>query len=520
MNPSAMLTRLFRQRRDWLPMLLALLACFALMWPLQLFTPMHSDDYAYTHKGITWAATWKHYTSWSGRLVADFLSSAVLILRNHAFSATFNTLAFVALMFVLWWLPRFDSSRPMPSSSVSGSTYSTPSRPWRAVQTFALLFMLYWLGNPALGEINFWIVGSANYVWTNVLHMLFLGLFLREALEAPEPTTTQQLNSRWPARSTLTLLLAPIAGCTNENTSISTLMLMGLICLHVLIVRNEWHWRTFNWKLPAYGLAFTLGTAALIFAPGNAVRKQIFIKWNKLGWEDRALVHFTERAPLALHHLGLVLLTALVLLFVVQKARAQEPNKQNALAWLFMLAAVFSLAIMVASPILPQRSLAGTLMYLLLAISCVLVWWEKNGSEHEGGITRRVQSALNAFTAALALVFALSYGLMQRAYHQIAQQNEVRQQIIHEGMARRDALIYIPTFHWLPLLRGEAEHFTEFFNDEMVSWVEGTHSYIQQFEVTGPYSTEAEARAMLSPEQLSMQKTRQEAAQAVVKRPR
>lgn len=511
MNPFAVLARLFDERKGWLLMLLALLACFALMWPLQLFTPMHSDDYAYTHKGISWAATWKHYTSWSGRLVADFLSSGVLILRNHAFSATFNTLAFVALMFVIWWLPRFDASTPTSNAS---------TKPWRAVQTFALLFMLYWLGNPALGEINFWLVGSANYVWTNVLHMLFLGLFLREALEAPKRTTIQQFTSRWPVRSVLTLLLAPIAGCTNENTSLSTLMLMGLICLYVLIVRNGWRWRTFNWKLPAYGLGFVLGTAALIFAPGNAVRKQIFIKWNKLGWEDRALLHFTERAPLALHHLGLVLLTALVLLFVVQKARTQEPNKQNALAWLFMLAAVFSLAIMVASPILPQRSLAGTLVYLLLAISCVLVWWEKNGSQDTGAIARRAQSALNAFTVVLALVFALSYGLMQRAYHQVAQQNEVRQQIIHEGMARRTALIYIPTFHWLPLLRGEAEHFTEFFNDEMVSWVEGTHSYIQQFEVTGPYSTEAEARAMLSPEQQALQQARQEAAQAVVKRPR
>lgn len=513
MSPLPPPARLIHERKAWVPMLLALLACFALMLPLQLFTPMHSDDYAYTHKGITWAATWKHYTSWSGRLVADFLSSAVLGPRSHAFAATFNTLAFVALIFLLWWLPRFEFSRP----SYSTSAFKRSSRSGKAVRACVLLLLLYWLGNPALGEINFWIAGSANYVWTNALHLLFLGLFLREALEVsaaqqPDP------GRRWSARSALTLLLAPIAGCTNENTSLTTLLLMGLVCLHVLLVRHEGRWRVFNWKLPAYALAFALGTAALLLAPGNAVRQQIFIKWNKLGWDDRALLHFTERVPLALHHLGLVLLTALVLLLIAQRVRPAQTGKHRVLSWLFMLAATFSLAIMVASPVLPQRSLAGTQIYLLLAISALLVSWETQG--HEGGITPRLHKALNVFTAALALVFALSYGLMLRAYHQVAQQNAVRQQMIHEGMARGDVYIFIPKFHWLPLLRDESEPFTEFFNDEMMSWYKGTWAAIRQFEVSGPYSTVEQARAMLSPAQLARQQATEAWGRDIRKRPR
>ncbi|MDF3823139.1 DUF6056 family protein, partial [Leptospira sp. 96542] len=134
----------------------------------------------------------------------------------------------------------------------------------------------------------------------------------------------------------------------------------------------------------------------------------------------------------------------------------------TALSWLFMLAAVFSLAVMVASPVLPQRSLAGTQMYLLLAVSGLLVAWHQSGDD-AGTTPRRLRRALNACTLALALVFALSYGLMLRAYHQVAQQNTVRQQLIHEGMARGDVYIFIPKYHWLPLLRDESEHFNEFY---------------------------------------------------------
>jgi hypothetical protein len=295
-------------------------------------------------------------------------------------------------------------------------------------------------------------------------------------------------------------------------------MLMGLVGLHVLLVRDGGRWRAWHGKLVAYGLAFALGVAALLLAPGNAVRQQIFIKWNKLGWDERFLLHFTERVPLALHDLGLVLLTALVLLLIAHGARTARVWRHGALIWLFMLAATFSLAIMVASPVLPQRSLAGTQMYLLLAISGLLVSWETK--ESEGGITRRLRHGLHVFTAALALVFALSYGLMLRAYHQVAQQNAVRQQIIHEGMARGDVYIFIPKFHWLPLLRDESEHFTEFFNDEMMSWYEGTWAAIRQFDVSGPYSTIAQARAMLSPEEQAEQQAMEAWGRDIRKRPR
>lgn len=124
---------------------------------------------------------------------------------------------------------------------------------------------------------------------------------------------------------------------------------MALVGLYV-IVRDGVRWRAWHGKLVVHGLGFALGTAALLLAPGNAVRRQIFIKWNKLGWDDRILLHFTERVPLALHHLGLLLLTALVLLLIAQRLRTAPARPHGALSWLFMLAAVVSLSVMVASP--------------------------------------------------------------------------------------------------------------------------------------------------------------------------
>jgi hypothetical protein len=87
-------------------------------------------------------------------------------------------------------------------------------------------------------------------------------------------------------------------------------------------------------------------------------------------------------------------------------------------------------------------------------------------------------------------------------------------------MARGDVYIFIPKYHWLPLLRDEAEHFTEFFNDEMMSWYEGTWAAIRQFDVSGPYSTVEEARAMLTPAQGSAQQALEAWGRDIRKRPR
>jgi len=55
---------------------LALMATWAIYW----LTPMISDDFNYANKGIAWTSIKQHYLQWSGRLVSDTLSSAMLTL--------------------------------------------------------------------------------------------------------------------------------------------------------------------------------------------------------------------------------------------------------------------------------------------------------------------------------------------------------------------------------------------------------------------------------------------------------
>lgn len=75
----------------------SLAVCFVLTLLVALKTPMHSDDYLYALKGLSFESHYKHYIKWSGRVVSDYISPA-LLLMPHWLRAAFNSLALVVLI--------------------------------------------------------------------------------------------------------------------------------------------------------------------------------------------------------------------------------------------------------------------------------------------------------------------------------------------------------------------------------------------------------------------------------------
>ena len=434
------------------PLLFAALLCLALILRIELWTPMQSDDYTYTLKGISFEATLNHYMNWSGRFVADFLSSAVLGVNNHTFSATFNAFAFLALIATIWWLPRFGERSNSPKGSL----------------VFLIIFFSYWLGNPRLGETSFWIVGSANYMWTNVLQVLFLGLFLREANAAVPPSSL---------RVGPVLALAVIAGWTNENTSVTTLALITAYAAH-----NFRHGQR-NWRLWLYIFAFAIGTLLLIIAPGNAKRLVYFREWTDLTLLQQLQIHFEHRISTAMGRIWPAIAVLLAL-------ACTRPNLSKAGKWyvaVFASAALFSLLVFIGAPAMPRRSLNGTLVYVLIAVSFLLTEWD--------GKSLYSRRALRVTVVVIAASFLLSYVLIYKSYRDIAVQTAIREQIIQEAIARGDAHIDVPAFHYGLLLRSGSDRFDDYFDYGSIPRYYHSSARFTEFPVRGHYASIEEAFA-------------------------
>src|SRR5690606_4744873 len=94
----------------------------------------------------------------------------------------FNALALTALIWILAalgarllalaqaWAPGLAT--PPASQAVTGASRGVDAG------ALALVFALYWIANPDLGQTTFWIVGAANYLWTSVFNFGFALAFV------------------------------------------------------------------------------------------------------------------------------------------------------------------------------------------------------------------------------------------------------------------------------------------------------------------------------------------------------
>ena len=68
-------------RKDSAALLIIMAIIYALIAYISYYTPMHSDDFPYSVIGLEPSRHFNHYMTWSGRVVADYVST--LIWRSH-----------------------------------------------------------------------------------------------------------------------------------------------------------------------------------------------------------------------------------------------------------------------------------------------------------------------------------------------------------------------------------------------------------------------------------------------------
>ena len=204
---------------------------------LNVFTPLLLDDYSYLLKYNSTERIKNifdiyefqkiHYISWGGRVFAHSIAQIFLIMPKIIFNLV-NSLMFVLEGFLIYKIALRDKEN---------------------IMCLVITFLLLWF-NPFFGEINLWLTGSCNYVWTMCVMLSYIYFF-----DNYKDNTIYKV---------ILIVLAFFSGMCNENTSLAIIVLL----LFNYIFIGE---RKENFKLASIFVCI-LGYLFLFFAPGNFVR--------------------------------------------------------------------------------------------------------------------------------------------------------------------------------------------------------------------------------------------------------
>lgn len=411
-----------------LPKAIILLVAFMAIFAIEWLTPIHSDDYRYFLLGISPETHIHHYLTWSGRIIADYASSLILYTESQ-FVYSFTTAA-AALAFCY-----FIAKTPSKTLRWEKSDYIL----------VPLIFFTYWIANPNLGQTTFWIVGAANYLWTNLFVAAWLFFIYK--------ITTDNVKKVSP----LIILLSFMAGCSNESVSPFVVMLSALTMAY-----EYWMTKSVSKNKVIYTLFTLIGSCTLILSPGNFVRAGDKTFWYGKSLFERISIHLTERVHnhLALIWICYVVLFLLVLLAIFNKdIRSKIDKKYIAPAILMICVGIGTVLIMFASPSYPDRVVNGTFMFFLIAISFIAY------SILVSGVRKAVIGTI-VITLLCAGTFIWSYILTYKSYARVAQQEVVRLSIINKEVSQGNANFMIPDYHFIKLQNSGGQF--GFFHDPAV----------------------------------------------------
>ncbi|HCP53924.1 MAG: hypothetical protein CMK72_04630 [Pseudomonadaceae bacterium] len=392
-----------------LSFILALILLFFVVLIPSIHVPMQADDFAYYGLGLSIGEQLNHYLSWSGRIVTNIISAYLLNLLPHFAYEVVNTVVFCLLMFFVSIAPNALGRHTVKVSSLS----------------LLVIFALYWIANPALGETSFWIVGSANYLWTSMFVAGYFVYIFR--------TLDYHVGLK---ESFAAVIMGFLAGCSNENTSV----VVVLITIFVVITER-------NKRVALLGLTgCVVGCAVLLLSPGNKLRSDVFVEWKSLSFLEKFFLHFYERLPSMMSSYWQVYLVIVLTLFIVLFIGKYD-RKQITYAAVFFIGAVLANLAFVASPYLPTRAGNGALVLLLISLSFSI-------SGLSGFLYRpSVKLYFISVCSFLLVYFIPSYFFFNNAVSSLWVQSKIRESMIVQAKSVGVDHIEIPSFYVRKLLK-------------------------------------------------------------------
>lgn len=308
------------------------LLIFSLCLAASFLVPLHSDDYGYWLKGFSWSNHVQHYQSWSGRFIVDYIACLVLM-SPRWLNVCYAPLLVTSLCFLISYMPkvicRVNVAWWMP----------------------LVIFILYWVANPSLGQTSFWIVGVSNYLYPPVVCLLtfFLIFYLRE--------------HNFFLRLGL-LPLGLLCGFSSEATSVS--FCAGVVLLFLINFKDKKI--VVNCLLSFIG-GF-IGLLFLVLAPGNFARLQEYKEWGEKSVLSKLASGFRASFLRVVKAWPILLIP--VTTFILAKKKILLIDSRFRYSVLFFLIGCCAYFSMMVSPSFPPRAANPGFSWMLVSLSFAL----------------------------------------------------------------------------------------------------------------------------------------------------
>lgn len=274
------------------------------------------------------------YMTWSGRIEGSFFANFFMLLGKPIFNIL-NTLMFAVILMLI--------------CRISLGKYC-----WKNWKYLVGIFTGFWIINFAFFNTTLWVSGASNYLWPMFFQLVFILMYV----DGVRGQSWKIMQGKGVISKIVPFLLGLLAGNTNENSALAVLTMAIILCLKK---RTTWMW---------YGLlGISIGYAALIFAPGNYVRYHISkVMQQEYSFILLVIVKFLVLLEsLAREFLLVFFFTPFLYANIRKKCYDSHFVEEYRLLWLFVLMGSISAVSMLASPIIPYRSMFGTTIFLLIA---------------------------------------------------------------------------------------------------------------------------------------------------------
>lgn len=391
---------------------------------IEFITPYHSDDYFYSQMAFDFNKHLDHYLNWSGRLVADYLSTFMLSLNSHFFISIILSLCISFLCYFIASLPtRIIRAKTDPL-------------------VLLITYLLYWICNASLGQTTFWIVGACNYLITNFFILLFLYLFL----------TFKRTNNIFIKLFIFTSAI--IAGCTNENTSIT--LIISYILLVCVLKKYDKDLNLFTMCFYLFGLV--MGTLILLLAPGNYKRaaSKYYDNWHMLSMINKIKLHI-DRVLSRLYHF-LPIMFVYIINIILKYFTNKQKNICFVISLIFILSTFISLGVFVVSPDMPSRAFNGTLVFFLVSLSFLIY-----------SINSTSKIIFKVCTSCVFVIFVYSYSCVAYSYNTALKENKIIVEQIEYSKHKNYDKTMIPSYYFPKLLKID-DRFDMYHSESMASY--------------------------------------------------
>lgn len=336
----------------------------ALMLVWNLLTPMMADDFAYSYSFATgervsgfdeiFLSLEAHAQTMNGRTVAHFFAQLFLLLPAWIFDLCNAAMLVCQLLLMLRICGVGERTRcPML---------------W-------MLFAVMLIATPDFGQVNLWLDGACNYLFSTVFVLAFLLPYVSAFLRERKMRSPIQIPVFW--------ILSFLAGAYLENVSGGAILIAFLLWIANLLYGK----RQADVPLLIGLLCSVAGLATMALSPAQFENKASAFSWDAM----------LQTLGISLGVIGLLALPIGLFLFLwYRAARTGVARRVILTALIFAVGGLASNFVMVLAAYYPLRCAVGCTVYMTLAagILAAHMEWEITASRTLTAVCRVMAAAL------------------------------------------------------------------------------------------------------------------------------